>query len=360
MIHGPCGALNLNSPCMVEGKCSKRFPKNLVSDTVTGNDGYPEYRRRSTEDNGHSVTLRVKNQDLEIDNRWVVPYSPLLSKIYKAHINVEVCNSVQSIKYICKYINKGSDMAVFGAVANVNDEITKFQMGRYISSNEAVWRILSFPIHDRHPTVVHLAVHPENGQRVFFTPGNAMRRAAQPPATTLTAFFSLCQADDFAKTLLYAEVPEYYTWNNSSKVFQRRRRGKAVHGQPVLFHSDAIGRIYTVHPNNQECYYWRLLLINVREPTSFESLRTVDEELCGTYREACERLNMLENDMHWVMHPHQIQTLFAIIIATCSPAKPIELCQKHQNHLSEDFLHRLRRQTGDINAGNLQRGIDCY
>ncbi|XP_041450597.1 uncharacterized protein LOC121404667 [Drosophila obscura] len=214
-------------PCMVEGKCSKRFPKNLVSDTVTGNDGYPEYRRRSTEDNGHSVTLKIKNQELEIDNRWVVPYSQLLSKIYKAHINVEVCNSVQSIKYICKYINKGSDMAVFGAAANVTDEITQFQMGRYISSNEAVWRILSFPIHDRHPTVVHLAVHLENGQRVFFTPGNAMRRAAQPPAITLTAFFSLCQADDFAKTLLYTKVPEYYTWNNSSKVFQRRRRGKS-------------------------------------------------------------------------------------------------------------------------------------
>jgi hypothetical protein len=33
------------------------------------------------------------------------------------------------------------------------DEITLYQMGRYISSNEAVWRILSFPIHERHPTL---------------------------------------------------------------------------------------------------------------------------------------------------------------------------------------------------------------
>jgi hypothetical protein len=82
-------------------------------------------------------------------------------------------------------------MAVFG-VSSENgsvDEIYQYQMGRYISSNEAVWRILSFPIHERHPTVVHLPVHLENGQRVYFTTENVRERAATPPPTTLTAFF---------------------------------------------------------------------------------------------------------------------------------------------------------------------------
>ena len=51
---------------------------------------------------------------MEIDNTWVVPYCPILSKIFNAHINVEYCNTVKSIKYICKYVNKGSDQAVFG------------------------------------------------------------------------------------------------------------------------------------------------------------------------------------------------------------------------------------------------------
>lgn len=162
MIHGPCGVFNNNSPCMVDGKCSKRYPRDMIAETITGNDGYPLYRRRSVADGGRSVVVKVKRQDFEVDNRWIVPYSPILSKAFEAHINVEYCNSVKSIKYICKYVNKGSDMAIF-VVTNGNDEVSQYQMGRYISSNEAIWRIFSFAIHERHPTVVHLAVHLENG-----------------------------------------------------------------------------------------------------------------------------------------------------------------------------------------------------
>jgi hypothetical protein len=57
-------------------------------------------------------------------------------------------------------VYKDSDIDVFGVAAkNSNDEIIHFQMGNYVSSNEAIWRIFSFPIHERHHTVVHLALH---------------------------------------------------------------------------------------------------------------------------------------------------------------------------------------------------------
>ncbi|XP_039969509.1 uncharacterized protein LOC120781369 [Bactrocera tryoni] len=207
MIHGPCGDINNHENVQT-------FSKQLITETITGDDGYPQYRRRSTEDNGKSTVIKIKNQDVEIDNRWIVPYSPMLSKMFNAHINVEYCNSVKSIKYICKYVNKGSDMAVFGvSPENNHDEVLQYQMGRYISTNEAVWRILSFPIHDRHPVVVHLAVHLENGQRVYYTAANAEQRVVEPPVTTLTAYFQLCETDEFFRTLLYSEVPHYFTWN---------------------------------------------------------------------------------------------------------------------------------------------------
>lgn len=48
MIHGPCGAIDIRSPCMTDGRCNKRFPKSFVNESVTGFDGYPQYRGIST------------------------------------------------------------------------------------------------------------------------------------------------------------------------------------------------------------------------------------------------------------------------------------------------------------------------
>ncbi|XP_072398268.1 uncharacterized protein [Diabrotica undecimpunctata] len=155
--------------------------------------------------------------------------------------------------------------------SNTNDEISRYQVGRYVYCNEAIWRIFAFPIHERHPTVIHLAVHLENGQRVYFTASNATQRAKTPPATTLASFFAICQSEQFARTLLYSEMPRYYIWNASSKNFQRRKQGDAVPGYPDVRSTDALGRMYTVHPKNDECFYLRLLLVNVRGPTSFET-----------------------------------------------------------------------------------------
>jgi len=47
MIHGPCGAINTNLPRVINGKCYKQYHRELLKDIITGNDGYPLYRRRS-------------------------------------------------------------------------------------------------------------------------------------------------------------------------------------------------------------------------------------------------------------------------------------------------------------------------
>ena len=349
MIHGPCGTLNRNSPCMVNGACSKKYPRPLLKETQTGDDGYPQYRRRSVADGG--FTAKVGGLDLE--NRWVVPYSPVLSRIFSAHINVELCNSVKSIKYICKYVNKGSDQATF-KVGDL-DEVTRYETGRYISSSEAAWRIFCFSIHERYPPIVQLAVHLENGQRVYFTESNVVDKIINPSNTTLLGFFELCQVDAFARTLLYCEVPAYYIWKNQK--FHRRKQGQPVTGYPGVKKDKVLGRVYTVHPNNSECYYLRLLLHEVRGPTSFTTLKTVAGIVHPTFHSACKSLGLLEDDANWdhtleeasLFHsPNRIRDLFAVILVFCQVGDPENLWKKHRGSLAEDIKRQIERERGNV------------
>lgn len=102
MNHGHCGLLNPNSPCMVDGFCSKHYPKQFQEETVAGNDSYPIYRRRN---NGR--TFKSTKGEI-IDNRHIVPNNMVLATMFDCHINVEICSSIRAIKYIYKYIFKGS------------------------------------------------------------------------------------------------------------------------------------------------------------------------------------------------------------------------------------------------------------
>jgi len=80
---------------MKNGKCSKNYPKDFVEETEIPEDGFPKYRRRN---NGHVAV--VKNQ--QIDNHWMVHYNPYQVQKYNCHVNVEICSTVASVKYIHK------------------------------------------------------------------------------------------------------------------------------------------------------------------------------------------------------------------------------------------------------------------
>ena len=84
MMHGPCGEANTKSPCMVENRCTKHFPKKYNSETTIDEEGFPVYKRR---DNGR----QIKKGKATLDNRFVVPYNRDLLVKFQAHINVEWC-----------------------------------------------------------------------------------------------------------------------------------------------------------------------------------------------------------------------------------------------------------------------------
>ena len=112
MIHGPCGKENPKCPCMVDGRCSKGYPKDFIKETTVDPDSYyANYRRRSPTDGGRTVVCPKTGRI--IDNRWIVPYNPFLSKRYNSHINTEICTlTLRTAKYLCKYQTKGNDRAM--------------------------------------------------------------------------------------------------------------------------------------------------------------------------------------------------------------------------------------------------------
>ena len=115
------------------------------------------------------------------------------------------------------------------------------------------------------------------------------------------------------------------------QLFKRRVQGIAVVGYPSVRETDALGRVYTVHLNNFECFFLRLLLHTVRGPTSFEAQRTVNSRICGTFREACQLRRLLEDDRQWdatiseaaaAQSSASLRNLFAFILTTCGPSNP--------------------------------------
>jgi hypothetical protein len=251
-------------------------------------NGYPQYARP---DNGRTFEKRTRGGTVVLDNRHVVPYCPFLLLKYNAHINVEVCASVKSIKYIHKYIYKGHDRTTM--ILGTGDEIKQYVDSRYIAPHEAVHRILEFTMHEELPNVYRLPVHLPNQQTVVFdpeaTPEQMQRRIDLLTHTRLTRFFEANENNmPGARALTYQEFPQKFKWDDTARVWVPRKR-----------QDFAIGRMYTVPPAAGEKFYLRLLLIQRRGLTYFRDLRTIDGTEHPSFREACLALGLLEDNAEW-------------------------------------------------------------
>jgi len=269
--------------------------------------------------------------------RWVVPYNPYLSQKYNAHINVEVCATVSSIKYVYKYVYKGHDRANI-AVESEN-EVSKYIDARYVSATEASWRLFSFSMHEEHPAHQRLAIHLPNQQPVYFSedanPLEVIRRDTRN--TTLMGWFEYNRLNVESRKYLYVEFPEHYVWVPEKKMWKIREMG------------DAIGRVYAISPKNSEAYHLRILLHHVRGAKCFEELRTVDGVEYGTFKEAAAAMNLLQSDLEWdkciseassYQMPSALRSLFSIILIHCLPTDPYKLWTDHRNSLVEDYSNR--------------------
>src|SRR5438552_19140463 len=87
------------------------------------------------------------------------------------HISIiEVCTTVSTIKYIHKYIYKGSDLATV-SIEDDHDEINMHIQAWYLSPTRAAWQIFAFPVHEEKLSIEVLSVHELGKQPVTWLEG---------------------------------------------------------------------------------------------------------------------------------------------------------------------------------------------
>ena len=135
---------------------------------------------------------------------------------------MEACGSVQSIKYLYKYIYKGHDCATLNV--HVGNEVQDYIDCQYASSNEAAWHILEFEISKSSHSVECLDLYLPGQQAVYFRECDEAQQIVQAAArdSKLSAFFKLAEADLEARELLYIKVPKYYTWQSGAHKWKCR------------------------------------------------------------------------------------------------------------------------------------------
>ena len=167
--------------------------------------------------------------------------------------------------------------------------------------------------------------------------------------TKLTAFFDLCKTDEYAQTLLYENVPEFYTWNTGTKTWNRRKK-QNIDERTV----DAVGRIYSISPVNVELYALRLLLNHVRGPKSHEDLTTVKGAVYDTFQAVAIARDLVKDDKLWIdcmkeANEHQtniylLRKLFVTIILNCDVGNHKAFLFRCKDMLIADFVHKYKNE----------------
>ncbi|XP_016195314.1 uncharacterized protein LOC107636308 [Arachis ipaensis] len=310
MIYGPCGKLRPSSPCMRNGGCSKFYPKKFVDATGFDKDGYPIYRRRNME-----ITYKINGVD--VDNRFVVPYNPLLLMKYRAPINLEFYNKSNVIKYLFKYINKGPD--------RITASIRNVQTQEHGGQDQLIFHLpgkqnLLFIDHDKIPEIIEKNKYKD---------------------TMFTAWMRANLKLPHGNQLLYSEFPNYFIYLRDSQEWVPRQRGFSI------------GRLTFIHVGSGEIFYLRLLLNVQRGCKSFENIRTVDGVVYDSFKAACNALGLLSDDQEFInaikktaelSSGFQLCQLFVTLLASNSMNKPELVWRDTWRLLADDILYYRRRE----------------
>ena len=185
---------------------------------------------------------------------------------------------------------------------------------RYVSPPEACWKIFAFPMHARAPAVERLYFQLENQQVVYWKDtkqiGSVLSKKTVKESM-FTAWMDSNQRYPQGRDLTYAQYLSIFVYVARRRCWQPRKQGYTI------------GRLIWIPTSTGDFFYLRMMLSSAKGPQSYKDIRTVENMVYGTFREACFAKGFLGNDQEFIGalreantwgSPHFLRKLFVKLL----------------------------------------------
>ncbi|XP_074318748.1 uncharacterized protein LOC141655572 [Silene latifolia] len=140
------------------------------------------------------------------------------------------------------------------------------------------------------------------------------------------------------KNYCLCEFPTKFVWKKKLRQWSLRKKGFTI------------GRLVHVPPQCGKLYFMRVMLNHVKGPKCFEDIRTVNQFVHPTFREACYALGLIGDDREYIAPINEkligvrfyLRNLFATLLFCGTLSMPSRVWDETWQLLSDDILHRQR------------------
>nr|GEX61030.1 ATP-dependent DNA helicase PIF1-like [Tanacetum cinerariifolium] len=134
MMHGPCGPDHRSCPCMVENKCSKKFPKTFNDETFLDENGYGIYKRS---DNGRTIKNKAHTFIMDIGSQEWKDFREFEGVVYRTC--KEACYARSLLEDDKEYIKGLIEASEWGMGDYLPNYFVKLILLDSMSRPEIVW-----------------------------------------------------------------------------------------------------------------------------------------------------------------------------------------------------------------------------